>query len=184
MKLCCICKETKSLTDFYKNRNKTHGCCKSCWKRKIANKRIQFKLDMIAYRGGSCQKCGYNRFYGALDFHHLDPSKKDFSLSEFRFRGMNDIIKKELDKCILLCSNCHRELHGNKMSRQANGLSHHSFTVKITGSIPVRDTKIKLPFHLAVWVRDFESRQVGSTPTRATKYHGFIGQWQTIRFLI
>lgn len=68
------------------------------------------KERAVEYKGGKCVKCGYKRCISALDFHHLDPNKKDFSISQ----NMNmswDKIKKEIDKCILVCSNCHREIH-------------------------------------------------------------------------
>jgi predicted transcriptional regulator len=68
------------------------------------------KERAVEYKGGECVKCGYKKCIIALEFHHLDPEKKDFTPSS----NMNmswDKIKEELDKCILLCSNCHRELH-------------------------------------------------------------------------
>jgi hypothetical protein len=68
------------------------------------------KERAVEYKGGKCVKCGYKKCISALDFHHLDPNKKDFSISQ----NMNmswDKIKKEIDKCILVCSNCHREIH-------------------------------------------------------------------------
>jgi len=65
---------------------------------------------MIEYKGGKCEHCGYDKCPAAFDFHHLDPSKKDFNLSTLRNYKLENI-KSELDKCLLLCSNCHRELH-------------------------------------------------------------------------
>ena len=65
----------------------------------------------IDYKGGKCVLCGYSRDPKALDFHHLDGSKKEFGLSD---RGMTrswEKIKSEVDKCVLVCSNCHREIH-------------------------------------------------------------------------
>jgi len=71
---------------------------------------IKIKKKAIDYKGGSCVKCGYNKYYGALEFHHLDPSQKDVVWTKLRLRSW-DKITKELDKCILLCANCHREEH-------------------------------------------------------------------------
>ena len=79
------------------------------------------KKQMIDYKGGKCIKCSYDKCVASLDFHHLDPSKKDFNVSSFlrkllpkndglRERAWQEI-KVELDKCLLLCANCHRELH-------------------------------------------------------------------------
>lgn len=68
------------------------------------------KEKAIEYKGGRCKKCGYDRCINAFDFHHLDPNEKEINISMI-LNNSWDIIKKELDKCVLLCSNCHRELH-------------------------------------------------------------------------
>lgn len=60
-------------------------------------------------RGGKCEHCGYDKYLGALDFHHCDPSKKDFTIGDKKYK-LKDCIE-ETKKCILICSNCHRELH-------------------------------------------------------------------------
>ena len=69
------------------------------------------KLKAIEYKGGKCQICGYDSYVGALEFHHTDPSKKNFSISEKGLTRSFALIKAELDKCVLLCSNCHKEFH-------------------------------------------------------------------------
>ena len=67
------------------------------------------KEKLIEYKGGKCQVCGYNKCASALEFHHLDPSQKDFTISG----GTKSFesLKPEVDKCILVCANCHREIH-------------------------------------------------------------------------
>ena len=65
----------------------------------------------VEYKGGCCEKCGYKKYIGALEFHHLDPNEKDFGIADKGFIRSWDKIKKELDKCILVCSNCHKEIH-------------------------------------------------------------------------
>lgn len=70
------------------------------------------KLTLIRLRGGLCEVCGYNRNYAALEFHHSDPATKEFqldlrSLSNRRW----DSCLEEATKCLLLCSNCHAEIH-------------------------------------------------------------------------
>jgi len=55
--------------------------------------------------------CGYGRYQGALEFHHLDTSKKDFGLSTKGLTRSWEKTKRELEKCILVCSNCHKEIH-------------------------------------------------------------------------
>ena len=63
------------------------------------------------YKGGKCVLCGYNKYLGALDFHHLDPTQKGFEISTRGLTRSWEKIRKELDKCVLVCANCHRELH-------------------------------------------------------------------------
>ena len=70
------------------------------------------KVELIKLFGGSCSECGYHKNYSALEFHHLDPELKSFqldlrSLSNRKWQS----IAEEAAKCILLCSNCHAELH-------------------------------------------------------------------------
>lgn len=60
--------------------------------------------------GGKCNNCGYDKCYGALDAHHIDHTTKSFTISGAHSRSWN-IILEELDKCVLLCSNCHQEHH-------------------------------------------------------------------------
>lgn len=75
--------------------------------------RKRTKEQIIEAMGGGCQICGYNKYYGSLDLHHLDPEAKEFSISNALSspRKIYDI-GTELLKCVLLCSNCHREVHG------------------------------------------------------------------------
>lgn len=68
------------------------------------------KLKAVAYLGGKCNRCGYNKCVRALSFHHKDPSKKDFKFGSGAPKKW-ETIKKELDKCELLCANCHAEEH-------------------------------------------------------------------------
>lgn len=75
----------------------------------VKDNRHRKKELLVEYKGGKCQICGYDRCIQALDFHHLNPDEKDFSLSSSS--KSLDELKKEADKCILVCSNCHREIH-------------------------------------------------------------------------
>lgn len=75
------------------------------------NKRKKYK--MLA--GGKCQRCGYNKCFDALCFHHLNQHEKQFALGTAMMNCVSDKrIKEEIKKCILLCSNCHFELHFNE----------------------------------------------------------------------
>jgi DNA-binding CsgD family transcriptional regulator len=71
--------------------------------------RNRVKSKLVDYMGGECVKCGYNRCLSALEFHHLDPTQKDFSISS---KGWSfERLKSEVNKCILVCKNCHMEIH-------------------------------------------------------------------------
>lgn len=74
-------------------------------------RRKEIKLELIKYKGGKCQKCGYLKCHKALQFHHQDPTKKDFAIGENMKSIRIENLKKELDKCILVCANCHSEIH-------------------------------------------------------------------------
>lgn len=77
----------------------------------VAKRRRRLKELAIQHKGGKCLFCGYSRCSGALDLHHIDPTKKDFSLSVRGLTRSWERIKDELDKCVLVCANCHREIH-------------------------------------------------------------------------
>lgn len=77
------------------------------------------KLELINLRGGKCEKCGYNKNIAALEFHHLDPSTKSFQLDARHLSNTTkEKILEELNKCILICSNCHRELHNPQLENE------------------------------------------------------------------
>lgn len=73
-------------------------------------RRRRIKIFAIEHKGGKCQICGYNRCVGALDLHHYKGEKKFLISTDAYLHSWTDI-KEELNKCILLCANCHRELH-------------------------------------------------------------------------
>jgi 5-methylcytosine-specific restriction endonuclease McrA len=71
--------------------------------------RGMFLSKIKQVRGGKCMRCGYDKCLKALEFHHLDPSQKDFTISNDRFKLQDAVTESK--KCILICSNCHKELH-------------------------------------------------------------------------
>lgn len=73
---------------------------------------LKRKIELVSIKGGSCINCGYNKNLSALHFHHVDPSKKEFKL-DLRKLGNSSmkVLLKEIDKCLLLCANCHAEEH-------------------------------------------------------------------------
>ena len=114
-KTCTKCHIKKELTsdNFYmKKSGAFHYWCKQCNCKITHDKQRKIKTDALAYKGGHCCICGYNKYFGALDFHHLDPSKKEFSIGDLRAYKWEKL-KPELDKCICVCRNCHAEIHGN-----------------------------------------------------------------------
>ena len=76
--------------------------------------RTEWKDRLIEYKGKKCEICGYDKCEGALQFHHKDPSLKEFTLSHINLNNTNFSLQKilqEIDKCELLCANCHAEKH-------------------------------------------------------------------------
>jgi hypothetical protein len=80
-------------------------------KRKVAERRKTLKILAIKAKGGRCYFCGYSKCIDALEFHHLDEDIKEFGLSSRGLTRSWAKVQKELEKCILVCANCHREIH-------------------------------------------------------------------------
>lgn len=134
-KICIDCGETKELSSFTKNKKRKDGHCSRCRECKnIKDRKIYRSKDKISrynreahqrrkqryykvikeYLGKDyyeCSKCGYTHtIHAPFDWHHVDSSTKEYEVSSMARHSKENIIK-ELDKCILLCSNCHRILH-------------------------------------------------------------------------
>lgn len=75
----------------------------------VIDSRRKKKQLLVEYKGGKCERCGYNKCIDALEFHHLDPLTKDFTISSSNLSLEKQ--KLEVDKCLLVCANCHREIH-------------------------------------------------------------------------
>ena len=84
--------------------------CKKCSSEAVSEKRRKNKLMLIEYKGGKCEICGYNKCVDALEFHHVDPTEKEIPIGSGNIKSFEKL-KHEVDKCILVCSNCHKELH-------------------------------------------------------------------------
>lgn len=108
IKKCEICEKE------FKKRTKI---CMTCY---TNTRRYKIKSKMIEYKGGKCQKCDEGELdISCYDFHHLDPTKKEFNLSALNSAKINwGKVKEELDKCLLLCSNCHRSEHSNYKNKK------------------------------------------------------------------
>ena len=117
-----ITKECKKhgLTEYiFVNIEQKYRCVK-CRSEAVQKRRDKTKQILIEYKGGKCEICGYNRCISALEFHHLDPNEKDFGIASKGYTRDIETNKKEVDKCILVCANCHREIH-NKIIQLNKG---------------------------------------------------------------
>jgi len=110
---CSRCKKDVKTENFHQRRGRAFSStyCKPCTAEQTLSRMRKLKSQMIDYKGGCCVRCGYDKYQGALDFHHLDPNEKDFNPSHLKRYKFDETVKSELDKCILVCANCHRELH-------------------------------------------------------------------------
>jgi len=114
-KICPICKTEKHLSEFYSRvgRDDVAGYCKKCSNVYHSNRVKNVKLKMLDYKGNKCEDCNLSleeSHYCVFDFHHINPNDKDPNFDKIKFQKW-DKIKTELDKCVLLCSNCHRLRH-------------------------------------------------------------------------
>jgi len=111
MKECTKCKQSKDDSEFYRKGERLQSFCKECFNNYCAERWISRKKEAIQSKGGKCEMCGYDKYYGALEFHHKNPTEKDVDWSKLRLRSKQKI-NEELNKCMLVCANCHREIHG------------------------------------------------------------------------
>jgi 5-methylcytosine-specific restriction endonuclease McrA len=79
----------------------------------VRKRRKTVRYRALTYKGGRCQRCSYDRCMEALEFHHLTSTKKDFGISSKGYTRSWEKIRAELDKCVLLCAICHREVHSS-----------------------------------------------------------------------
>ncbi|MBP7216914.1 MAG: hypothetical protein KBA46_06495 [Candidatus Omnitrophica bacterium] len=86
----------------------------------VQKRRKKIRQMAVEYKGGRCGMCGYDRCIEALEFHHTDSSGKDFSISEKGYTRSWERVREELDKCMILCANCHRELHAQSAASTGN----------------------------------------------------------------
>lgn len=110
--------------------------CRKCGNKIKKKSKTDIKQLCVDYKGGKCEVCNYNKSLAALDFHHLDPTQKEFTLAKKRGCSFNDEIKNELDKCSLLCANCHREEHARLKDNLPSLLTEINQELNITINIP------------------------------------------------
>ena len=113
-KVCSKCGKEKPITEYHKNgfdskgNQKYRGYCKTC-ANNLEKERYRKKKTFLDSFKHKCEKCGDERPY-VLDFHHRDKADKDFTIGKLK-KGSSEVLKSEIDKCVVLCSNCHREFH-------------------------------------------------------------------------
>jgi len=112
-KVCPRCTLELPIEQFYIKANtgkrRTVTYCKICLPLYNKERELKVKIELILLKGGCCYLCGYKKNVYALDFHHRDPSKKEFNLAHTS--GITQKVLDEIEKCDLVCSNCHREIH-------------------------------------------------------------------------
>lgn len=117
----------KSQGKSYSQIIKQLGCSKSTVSYHLGNgrkekvvaatkaRRLKDRREIKLKHGGRCSKCGYSKCLAALQFHHTEPNNKNFGITEAlrasKSKYSREEIEKESEKCILLCANCHLELH-------------------------------------------------------------------------
>jgi len=84
--------------------------CKRCRRSGQNNLTQRYKRELVKYKGGKCEICGYDKCIAALDFHHINPNEKSPNWKRMR-AWTTEKVKKEVDKCQLVCRNCHSEIH-------------------------------------------------------------------------
>lgn len=86
--------------------------CKRCRSEAVARRRRTIKRQLVEEAGGACALCGYERWHGALQFHHVDAAVKEFHLAQGGYSRSIARSRAEMEKCVLLCANCHSGVEG------------------------------------------------------------------------
>jgi hypothetical protein len=116
------CKQFKPVDQFYNNKSARYGLhnyCHECHKVKRAktkkrdlaainkrNRRLAAYFNQLG--GGACQRCGFSSYIPAMDFHHVNRAEKEHNPQTIINSGNMEKAKAEIDKCVILCANCHR----------------------------------------------------------------------------
>ena len=108
---CNTCGQYKTLDHFYFSKGKlSQKVCKECVRQRERDKYQSKQLELNEFKHNHpCVKCGCSKYY-LIDFHHLNPAEKDFTISD-NSHAKIETLMKEIDKCVPLCANCHREFH-------------------------------------------------------------------------
>ena len=117
-KICSKCHIEKNEKDFPRNGTRLHSWCKECH-RVIVNERYKETRDFVNSFKKECSICGYRKNKAALEFHHPDNNKETTinALAKKAIKNKDRIIK-EMEKCIIVCANCHREIHYPQLNQE------------------------------------------------------------------
>jgi hypothetical protein len=96
--------------------NKEH--CAIVSKARVDNNRTQWMELVVSKRMDKCSICGYSKCFAAIDFHHVTPQDKKYGIAGLLIRKFTQGRAKELEKCVAVCANCHRELHASNQTSQ------------------------------------------------------------------
>ena len=121
LKTCSVCHVPKGKEEYYLISGYYLNKCKDCQKEEERIKYNNKVVQLNTYKSEKgCEKCGDTRPY-VLDFHHRDKDLKEFTISN-RMRASfdNASLQEEISKCLILCSNCHREFHYLERVKQIN----------------------------------------------------------------
>jgi len=113
---CLICNVEKTEENARKRKTKEGWMpyCKKCMQELSMLWRRKAKDLCVEYKGGRCENCGYNKCNASLQFHHRDRTQKDFNICKIKRLWLSGEVQRELDKCAILCANCHFEEHFNQ----------------------------------------------------------------------
>lgn len=110
-RICPICNKEFEITDYKQNSRKyCFECSPDRTSQGINTLRRAMRKEAVKRLGGKCARCGYDKCYWALDFHHKNPTEKTIAFGRHKMKKWEDYWG-EAQKCELLCANCHRELH-------------------------------------------------------------------------
>lgn len=128
LKECRYCHKQYPLSDFgvaatYPNKVYRRQKCRYCYRKTKRLLIARHRQWIESYKQERrCVKCGVADFL-VLDFHHSGTDGKDFNISDFRYRAGFKKLKEEIQKCLLLCANCHRNVHYEDAKERASQIS-------------------------------------------------------------
>lgn len=114
----CVCTVCKKPYIYSRRKSNSTVRCNSCY---VKSRRKNMKEASIRKKGGKCVCCGYNRCHASLDFHHIDPTTKEFGIAGNNFSKKR--IEVEIEKCVLVCRNCHGEIEAGLRTFSGGGSS-------------------------------------------------------------